>query len=109
MKRFKKHLPDNAATDKFLKGLPMLYILVKYAWYACAEQRYAYTEVIDGKPIPMVYQYDDHNGTYPEWCLIPATWVTTGGVYCWSPHKRVIEQIAEHENKRLEAASNVNK
>lgn len=104
---WKTHLPDNERTKRRLEQLPQIHILVKYAWYAVYSAPYAYTKVIDGDPVPMVYVFDDHNGTYAEWKLIPATYVTTGGVYCWSIHENVIKKIAEHENKLMAERENL--
>lgn len=104
---WKTHLPDNERTKRRLEQLPRIHILVKYAWYAVDSVPYAYTKVIDGDPVPMVYVFDDHNGTYAEWKLIPATYVTTGGVYCWSIHENVIKTIAEHENKLMAERENL--
>lgn len=52
--------------------------------------------------IPLVYNYDDHNGTTDQYELVPITYTTTGTVLCWTTSKEYAEYIANCINYKVE-------
>lgn len=48
--------------------------------------------------IPLVYKYDDHNGTADQYELVPITWTTTGTVLCWTTSKTYAQYVADAVN-----------
>lgn len=48
--------------------------------------------------IPLVYNYDDHNGTADQYELVPITWTTTGTILCWTTSKTYAQYLADAVN-----------
>lgn len=92
------HLPDEIEVRNSLRNLPRISAVVCYAGFATETVAYARTEVIDGEPTPLVWEWDDHNGVYDDWTLIPITSLTSGGVYCWTSNEKAAKRIAEQLN-----------
>lgn len=52
-----------------------------------------------GKPIPIVYYYNDHNGEYEEYQRLPIHFTTTGACADWSFYKRMAQNLADKLNE----------
>lgn len=91
-------LPDEIKVQNALRELPTITAVVCYAGFTTLTVPYARTELIDGKPMPLVWEWDDHNGVYEDWTLIPITSLTSGGVYCWTGNEKVAKRIAAQLN-----------
>lgn len=78
-----------------IKQLPKIYIIGRWARYGVREYYFTgkYT-TIDGVSIPLVYNYDDCNGTDSLWRLLPITYVTSGCVLLWTQHEEVACSVA---------------
>lgn len=48
--------------------------------------------------IPLVYMYNDHNGTADQYELVPITRVTTGYILMWSFSEQQAHYIANRMN-----------
>lgn len=92
------YLPDEIEVRNALRDLPRISAVVCYAGFTTETVAYARTEVIDGEPTPLVWEWDDHNGVYEDWTLIPITSLTSGGVYCWTSNEKAAKRIAEQLN-----------
>lgn len=92
------YLPDEIEVRNALRDLPRISVVVCYAGFTTETVAYAHTELIDGEPIPLVWEWDDHNGVYEDWTLIPITSLTSGGVYCWTSNEKAAKRIAEQLN-----------
>lgn len=92
------HLPDKIEVRNGLRDLPRISAVVCYAGFTTLSVPYARTELIDGEPTPLVWEWDDHNGVYADWTLIPITSLTSGGVYCWTSNEKAAKRIAAQLN-----------
>lgn len=102
----RKHLPDTPKTKEYLSKLPRIYLIACWAHYGTLEFPFSgkYKKV-NNKPVPLVYDFDDHNGVYPEYVLRPITWTTTGAIRGWVRDEQQAKDIAEfYEKRRIHAA-----
>lgn len=83
-----------------IKKLPVIYLIACWASYGV--QEYHFSGKCTKEGIPLVWQYDDFNGTIDDYFLRPLTQVTTGWIYAWTVSKTRAELIAEAMNKTLE-------
>lgn len=97
MSILRKHLPDNQKTKDKLAKLPKLYIICCLAHTGCLE--YPFTGKYDENGIPLVYQFDDHNGAYWEYRLTKATEVTTGYVHEWTTNADEVQGLVDKWEK----------
>lgn len=80
-----QRLENNLKTKEYLESLPRYYL--KACWAKCVLLGYpfsGYYQDIDGRPVPLIWQYDDHNGTDDAYFLRPITFATTGIKYGWT-------------------------
>ena len=106
----RKRLPDNQKTKDKLAKLPKIYLVACWARYGVLDFPFSgkYKRVKDAdsplvRYIPLVWDYDDHNGTYPEYILRPITWTTTAAIRGWVRNEQQAKDTAEFcEKRRLE-------
>ena len=99
----KKILKNTAKTMAYLEGLPKIYMVGYWAKYGVRE--YPFTEKYfseNGFSVPLVYDYDDHNGTCDNWYLRRLDLVTSGAVIMWTQNKAVADKVARLFNKEIE-------
>lgn len=74
-----------------------MYLVALWANYGVREYAFSGKYKINekGVAIPLVYDYDDHNGTCDSWFLRPITCTTTGFIIFWTPYKGIAEKVAE--------------
>lgn len=99
----KKVLKNTAKTKAYLASLPKIYIVGCWAKYGVRE--YPFTEKYfseNGFSIPLVYDYDDHNGTCDNYWLRRLDLVTSGQVITWTQNRSVAKKFAELLNKELQ-------
>ncbi len=102
----KKILPNTRKTKEYLEGLPTIHLVGCWASYGV--RSYAFSgrfETIKRVSIPLVYVYDDHNGTTDQWELRKITQATSGIPIIWTQSKSVAHKIAELYQNNLEASS----
>ena len=99
----KKVLKNNEKTAQFLSKLPRLYMVGYWARYGVWDlywsgkwEKNPHNEHME----PLVWNYDDHNGTADNWYLVPIRFVTTGQIIMWTEDKVVAESIASALNLR---------
>ena len=108
----RKHLPDNEKTRDKLAKLPKIYLIACWAHYGVIEfpfsGKYKKVKDADGpliRYIPLVWDFDDHNGVYPEYVLRPITWTTTAAIRGWVSNEQQAKDTAEFcEKRRVQAA-----
>ena len=108
----RKHLPDNQKTRDKLAKLPKIYLIACWAHYGVLEfpfsGKYKKVKDADGpliRYIPLVWDFDDHNGVYPEYVLRPITWTTTAAIRGWVRNEQQARDTAEFcEKRRVQAA-----
>ena len=108
----RKRLPDNQKTRDKLAKLPKIYLVACWAHYGVLEFPFSgkYKKVKDTdspliRYIPLVWDFDDHNGVYPEYVLRPITWTTTAAIRGWVRNEQQARDTAEFcEKRRVQAA-----
>lgn len=98
----RKILKNNKKTKAYLDSLPKIYLVGCWARYGIME--FPFTEKYfseKGISIPIVYDYDDHNGTCDNWYLRRIDHTTTGQIVLWTQSKSVASKIAELYNKEM--------
>lgn len=108
----RKRLPDNQKTRDKLAKLPKIYLIACWAHYGVLEfpfsGKYKKVKDADGpliRYIPLVWDFDDHNGVYPEYVLRPITWTTTAAIRGWVRNEQQAKDTAEFCEKRRVQAS----
>lgn len=108
----RKHLPYNQKTKDKLAKLPKIYLVACWAHYGVLDfpfsGKYKKVKDADGplvRYIPLVWDFDDHNGVYPEYVLRPITWTTTAAIKGWVRDEQQAKETAEFcEKRRVQAA-----
>ena len=98
----KKVLKNTPKTKTYLDGLPKIYLVGCWAKYGVREYPFTgkYTQ-ISGISVPLVYDYDDHNGTCDNYYLRSLYSATSGQIIMWTQSKSIASKIAELFNKEL--------
>ena len=101
MKRILKNTPK---TRKYLESLPKMSIVACWAKYGVRTFPFSgkYEKSSTGVDIPLVWQYDDKNGTCDHYYLRSILLTTTGFIKCWTPYEDVARDIADTYNKHKE-------
>lgn len=101
----RKVLKNTAKTRAYLESLPKIYMVSYWAKYGVREfpftSKYEKDRYYDVSA-PLVYQYDDHNGTCDKYYLRRITSTTSGQIIMWTQFKDVADKVAELFNKELE-------
>lgn len=97
----RKVLKNNKHTKAFLNSLPKIYLVGCWARYGVYDYPFTgkYYTNEQGISIPMVYDYDDHNGTCDNWYLRRLDHVTTGKILLWTQSEGMANKVAELLNK----------
>lgn len=82
-----KRLKYNNKNYKKVNNCPKVYLIGCWARYGVREYPFA-GKFVDNEfwyKEPLVWDFDDHNGTYDEWVLRPISHTTTGNclIYCF--------------------------
>ena len=101
----RKRLKNTKKNKDKLAKLPKIYLIACWARYGVLEFPFSGRyKKINKKPIPLVWDFDDHNGTYPEYVLRPITWTTTAAIRGWLRDEQQAKDTAEFcEKRRLQA------
>lgn len=96
----KDRLEDNNKTKEYLQTLKKVYLIGCWARFGVREHYFAGQFVEDDYLgyVPLVYDFDDHNGTYSEWILRKINETTTGSVYGYSFNKEFAEEYCRLKN-----------
>ena len=101
----RKRLKNTKKNKDKLAKLPKIYLIACWARYGVLEFPFSGRyKKINKKPVPLVWDFDDHNGTYPEYVLRPITWTTTAAIRGWVRDEQQAKDTAEFcEKRRLQA------
>ena len=102
----KKNMPDNTKARQKLEKLPKIYYVGFWAHWGTRNEA---LQGFDKDGHPLVWYFNDHNGTYAEWILTRLENTTTGVIACWGDEARrgKLEKIAEAlENARKQKLDN---
>ena len=82
-----------------------IYIVVLYAKWGVREYKWTgkwkYSKLFNSYE-PIVYDYDDHNGTFEEYVKRPIHFVTTGWIIDWTFSKYAADRFAKLLNEEME-------
>lgn len=80
---------------------PKVYLVACWARWGVREYHWTgkWGTTTTGNPVPIVYHYDDHNGTYEEYVQIPIHLTTTGICADWSFYKEMAKHLADRLNE----------
>ena len=101
----RKRLKNTKNNKDKLAKLPKIYLIACWARYGVLEFPFSGRyKKINKKAVPLVWDFDDHNGTYPEYVLRPITWTTTAAIRGWVRDEQQAKDTAEFcEKRRLQA------
>ena len=98
-----KKLENSEKTREYLNSLPRIYLVATWAhtgvWEFPFAGKYEWDKYAQCN-VPMVYQYDDFNGTDDNYWLRKITYTTTGFIVGWSFDKEEAQRMADEENAR---------
>lgn len=98
-------LPRTEEVQEYLKSLPKFYLVACWVRYGVMEfpfaNAYKYSKRAD-KEVPLVWEYDDHNGTSDEYYLRKITDTTTASIWNWYHNKSVAEEVVKRLNEKLD-------
>lgn len=97
-------LPRTEEVQEYLKSLPKFYLVACWARYGIVEFPYSEKDVFDEKEgdVPLVWEYDDCNGTSDEYYLRKITDTTTASIWNWYNNKSVAEEAVKRLNEKLD-------
>lgn len=95
----KKILENTPETREYLESLPKIYMIACWAGYGVREFSFAGKCTANG--IPLIFDYDDCNGTCDCYFLRKLTDTTTGWIYAWTTSKSRAEEIAAALNEKV--------
>ena len=93
----RKILKNNKRAQKKLDKLAKIYLIGCWARWGVMEFPFV---KFDENKNPLVYHYNDHNGTADRWELVPLECTTTGIIYDWTFSKENAKRIAKLLNER---------
>lgn len=92
----KKILDYTSKNIEKIKTLKKIYLVGCWANYGVREYAFAGKYVRQNElMIPLVYDFDNWNGTYEHFVLLPINYVTTGQIIMWTFSKQKAEKIAD--------------
>ena len=101
--KLKKKLENTPENREYLEKLPRIYLVATWAktgvWEFPFAGKYMFDKYAQCK-VPMVYQYDDFNGTEDNYWLRKITYTTTGFIVGWTFDKEEAHRMADEENAR---------
>lgn len=101
----KKVLSNNKRTQKYLEKLPKIYVVACWARFGVREYpftgKFVKDEYRGDTYVPLVYDYDDRNGTGDDYYLRKITNTTTGVIIMWTQNKNIAEKIAAMYNQHM--------
>lgn len=95
----KKIISSSKEAEARLSAMPKMYLVGYWGYYGVMvfpfSGKYERREGKMGYPIdvPLVYQYDDHNGTCSDYFLRPIDYTTTGQIILWTQDGYRAKQI----------------
>ena len=91
----KKILKSNKNTKKFLEKLPTVWFIG--CWAKVGKRPHYFSGRYDKKSgLPLVYFYDDHNGTCDNYYLIPIDNTTTGEFFTYTFNEEEADALVEY-------------
>lgn len=83
---------DDTKTIEKIMAFPKVYIVACWAHWGVRSYPFV---TLDENNEPLVWNYNDHNGTADQYELVPLHWVTSASIFTWTFDERVANKIAE--------------
>ena len=101
MSKLKTRLEYNNKNNKYIESLKKVYLIGHWARYGVLEFPYAGKMVEDDLfgMTPLVYDLDDHNGTYAEYILTKINDVTTGDIIIYTFDRNAAQALSDKLNE----------
>lgn len=101
MSKLKTRLEYNNKNNKYIESLKKVYLIGHWARYGVLELPYAGKMVEDDLfgITPLVYDLDDHNGTYAEYILTKINDVTTGDTIIYTFNRNLAQALSDKLNE----------
>ena len=96
-------LENNKVTKEKLDNLQDIYLIVCWIDYGYLTFKDSGLTEYDKDlkvDVPLVWQYDDFNGTDDAYYLRPITLTTTGSIHTWTYDKDLAKNLIERLNKK---------
>ena len=87
---------DTKRTKKYLESLPFIYVVGRWAKFGVREYRFSGKS--DEYGVPLVWMYNDDNGTNSYWMLVSVYGTTTGDIWCWTDSVHLAHLIVDSLN-----------
>ena len=103
MIKIQKKIEYNPENKKEIEAMPKIYLVATWAKTGVWELPFAGIYEYDKYmlcDVPMVYQYDDFNGTEDGYWLRKITCTTTGFIIDWTFDKEEAQRMADEMNAR---------
>lgn len=97
---FKKKLPNNQKTKKYLSKCKTIYVVC--CWAKPLILKVKWSGKFDKNNYPLVWLYDDFNGVCDDYYLRPVTSTTSGIIYNWYFDKDQAERRLVEEEIKLD-------
>ena len=89
--------------EKEMENATGVYLVVCYARWCVREYKWTGDwAVVYGRPCPVVWDYDDHNGEYEEYARRPILITTTGRIMDWTFYRGAADKFVELLNEEDE-------
>lgn len=95
-------LENTPETKQYLEKLRKIYLIGRWAHYGVREYPFSGKYSDKNEDHPLVYDYDDHNGTCDNYFLKDLYETTTGYIWGWTFSKKDAERIANNLEKKNE-------
>lgn len=96
-------LENNERTKKKLSKLDNIYLIgywAKYGYMTFKDSGKTTYDKYTRSEIPLVWQYDDRNGTDDAYYLRPIYLTTTGLIVAWYKDEDYVKKVVEYLNER---------
>ena len=104
----RKILPNSPKTKKYLEKLPKIYVIGCWAGFGVVTHYFSGKFAKDGTT-PLVWDYEDCNGTCDEYRLRNLHHTTTGRIFAWTNTEETAQYIANQMNIAVGEAWRVRK
>lgn len=98
-------LKSSKRTKKYIDSLPKIYLVACLARFGVTELpftgKFVKSKRIPELYVPLVYQYDDHNGTADNYYLREIIQATTGQIVIWTQNRNIANKIAAMYNNHM--------
>lgn len=83
---------DDIQTIEKMNKLPKIYIVACWAHWGVRSYPFV---TLDADNVPLVWNYNDHNGTADQYELVPLRHVTSASIFTWTFNEEAANKIAQ--------------